>query len=128
MKRLTVGEVLEAYEKTKIKPISGEFYNCNNCGCAMGAYALHQGQLKDECPNDEFFAQFNWGYMSGFYTGFDGKEYDLDVDDFNLLDVEDSNYIKNYRFGHEDGVSAREQEKQLSSSMVSLNENYYRYR
>lgn len=70
MKRITPQEVLEAFEKTGLKPMQGDYYPFAGCACALGAIASSQG------IEGSLYHQFSiiYGdYQDAFTDGFDGR-------------------------------------------------------
>jgi hypothetical protein len=102
MKRITPQEVLEAYEKTGLKPMQGDYYPQEGCACGMGAIATSNGYIDTglEPFYSKLFRKYGTKYHDGFTHGFDG----------GTVVMNNENFIK----GHTDGKAAWEAVKHLA--------------
>lgn len=95
-KRITPEEVIEAYHKTGLNPIQGQFFG-EGCACGFGAYSVAnfgpEEVAKRHIALTEGRRQFGFDYRWGFTDGFD---------DIRAENPEDERYAA----GYEDGQAA----------------------
>ena len=112
MKRITVGEVQEAYRKTGLKPqVESMFDTCFNqyepkCGCGLGAiYMAADGPKRMTVTVSDVakYVGLDRPYATGFSDGFDGEE----ANPRNWCGLADSEDARDaYDLGYTDGKAA----------------------
>jgi len=109
MKRITVEQVVKAFEQTGLTPKQGDYFEIDGekvtCACGMGAVYAVENNIESIKPNsidalkiNHYFAKrYGGDYRFGFARGFD---------DLSSFSKEVANE-KEFLAGYEDGVAAR---------------------
>lgn len=107
-KRITVEQVVKAFEQTGLKPRQGNYFRAEGekvtCACGLGAIYIadHDTEETKTKPagtltiNEYFRKRYGSDYRLGFVRGFDG-------DHLNTFAIQ--NKVE-YTLGFEDGVAA----------------------
>lgn len=99
MRRVTVDEVIAAYNQTGLKPKQRNYFWNDGCACAFGVlYIANRGSIEDERKGyfaDKYADDLTGStdYTNGFIAGFDGDE------------LENEEYDKEFLAGFEDGTA-----------------------
>jgi hypothetical protein len=99
--RITPEMVIEAYRKTGLNPVRGDYFPITGYACALGALYVAEGKYRSDRNlhlNSTFcslHSQYVYGseYCVGFVNAFDGEE---------ILWPENDEYVA----GYEDGRAA----------------------
>jgi hypothetical protein len=109
MRRISVEDVLAAYEKTGLEPAeTGDAWYRGNCACAIGALMCADERVRERGGRPYKYSRVGTPakilrlepvYVSGFSRGFDGNESECDA-------VKPENH-ESYCAGYEDGLAVR---------------------
>jgi hypothetical protein len=118
--RITPEQVKEAYDKTELKPMQGEFFPAEGCACGLGAiFAQKFGKpvslIEDGDVIHKLEDLFPEGYRLGFVHGFDGRE----------PSFKDNKVInETYNLGYEDGRASFEAVKEDAVYNESIQDDH----
>lgn len=104
MKRITVEMLLEAFQKTGLTPMQGDYFPSPGCACGLGViYYQFSGVANDEGVENYLDNEYDGNYKRGFAEGFDNRP--------NRL----TRNSEEWCIGYEDGQAAWDAVKHLAT-------------
>lgn len=111
MFRLTVDVIKEAFEVTGLTPMQGDYYPAKGCACGLGAVVSWKSINGESDPSVAIIGLgIESDYAYGFACGFDGKDDDRIMHDYDKLEK--------FRLGFDDGKNAWEAVKYLNEEQA----------